>query len=205
MSGLIGRKIGMTSIFDEAGKQVACTVVEAGPCVVTQVKTEDTDGYDAIQLGFGDKKEKNTTKPLQGHFEKATTAPKAKLKEFRGDIGELKLGDVITLDIFEKGEKVTISGISKGKGFQGVVKRHGFAGVGQTTHGQKNRLRAPGGIGACSTPGRVMKGKKMAGRMGGDKVSKSKIQILSILPERNLLFVKGNIPGSNGSLIIIEK
>ncbi|MCO5248572.1 MAG: 50S ribosomal protein L3 [Chitinophagales bacterium] len=205
MKGLIGKKIGMTSIFDETGRQVACTVVEAGPCVVTQVKTLDTDGYDAVQLGFGEKKEKNTTQPLKGHFEKASTSPKRFLKEFRGNVENIKLGDTVTLDIFSNGDAVSISGTSKGKGFQGVVKRHGFGGVMQSTHGQKNRLRAPGSIGACSTPARVMKGMKMAGRMGNDKVKKTNIKILSVLPDRNLLFVKGNIPGSNGSFIIIEK
>lgn len=205
MSGLIGKKIGMTSIFDETGKQLACTVIEVGPCVVTQIKSVDTDGYDAVQIGYGEKKEKNTTKPLAGHFEKASTTPKKKLVEFRGPANELKLGDVITSEIINTGDKVTIVGQSKGKGFQGVVKRHNFAGVGGQTHGQHNRLRSPGSLGACSTPSRVMKGMKMGGRMGNDRVKQTNMKVLNVLHDKNLIFVKGCIPGHNGSLIIIEK
>lgn len=205
MSGLIGKKVGMTSIFDETGKQIACTVIEAGPCVITQIKTIATDGYDAVQLGYGEKKEKNTTKPLAGHFEKASTTPKKKLVEFRIPIAEAKLGDVITSEIISVGDKVSIVGQSKGKGFQGVVKRHGFAGVGGQTHGQHNRLRSPGSLGACSTPSRVMKGMKMGGRMGNDRVKQTNMKVLSVLHDKNLIFVKGCIPGHNGSLIIIEK
>lgn len=205
MSGLIGKKIGMTSIFDETGKQLACTVIEVGPCVVTQIKTVDTDGYDAVQIGYGEKKVKNTSKPLAGHFEKASTTPKKKLVEFRGPANDLKLGDVITSEIINTGDKLTIIGQSKGKGFQGVVKRHNFAGVGGQTHGQHNRLRSPGSLGACSTPSRVMKGMKMGGRMGNDRVKQTNMKVLNVLHDKNLIFVKGCIPGHNGSLIIIEK
>lgn len=205
MSGIIGKKIGMTSIFDEAGKQTVCTVIEVGPCVVTQLKTIDNDGYEAVQIGYGEKKEKNTTKPLLGHFEKASTTPKKKLVEFRGNEDGLKLGDIITSAIIEQGNKITITGQSKGKGFQGVVKRHGFAGVGESTHGQHNRLRAPGSLGACSTPSRVMKGMKMGGRMGNDRVKQKNMKVVSVLHDKNLIYVKGSIPGHNGSLIIIEK
>lgn len=205
MSGLIGKKVGMTSIFDETGKQIACTVIEVGPCVVTQIKTIETDGYEAVQLGYGEKKEKNTSKPLAGHFEKASTTPKKKLVEFRGAAADAKLGDVVTSEIINTGDKVTIIGQSKGKGFQGVVKRHGFAGVGGQTHGQHNRLRSPGSLGACSTPSRVMKGMRMGGRMGNDRVKQTNMKVLSVLHDKNLIFVKGAIPGHNGSLIIIEK
>lgn len=205
MSGLIGKKVGMTSIFDETGKQIACTVIEVGPCVVTQIKTVETDGYEAVQLGYGEKKEKNTSKPLAGHFEKASTTPKKKLVEFRGAAAEAKLGDVVTSEIINAGDKVTVIGQSKGKGFQGVVKRHHFAGVGGQTHGQHNRLRSPGSLGACSTPSRVMKGMKMGGRMGNDRVKQTNMKVLSVLHDKNLIFVKGAIPGHNGSLIIIEK
>ena len=205
MSGLIGKKIGMTSIFDETGKQLACTVIEVGPCVVTQVKTIETDGYEAVQIGYGEKKDKNTTKPLAGHFEKASTTPKKKLVEFRGATNDAKLGDVITSEIINTGDKITIVGQSKGKGFQGVVKRHNFAGVGGQTHGQHNRLRSPGSLGACSTPSRVMKGMKMGGRMGNDRVKQTNMKVLNVLHDKNLIFVKGCIPGHNGSLIIIEK
>ncbi|HUH74904.1 MAG TPA: 50S ribosomal protein L3 [Chitinophagales bacterium] len=204
MKGIIGKKVGMTSIFDETGKSLACTVIEVGPCVVTQVKTIENDGYEAVQLGFGEKKEKNTTKPLAGHFEKASTTPKRKLVEFRGAT-DLKLGDVVTSEIINTGDKVAVTGQSKGKGFQGVVKRHGFAGVGGQTHGQHNRLRSPGSLGAASTPSRVMKGMKMGGRMGNDRVKQSNMKVLSVLHDRNLIFVKGCVPGHNGSLIIIEK
>ncbi|PKP19421.1 MAG: 50S ribosomal protein L3 [Bacteroidetes bacterium HGW-Bacteroidetes-20] len=207
MSGLIGKKIGMTSIFDASGKIVPCTVVEAGPCVVTQVKTVATDGYDAIQLGFDEKKEKRTTKSLKGHFEKAGTTPKKVLKEFtRFEEDHRKaFGDVLDVTIFIEGEYVDVSGVSKGKGFQGVVKRHGFGGVGDATHGQHNRLRAPGSLGASSWPSRVMKGMRMAGRTGGDKVKMINLQIVKIVQEKNLLLIKGSVPGPNGSYLIIER
>ena len=205
MKGIIGKKVGMTSIFDETGKSLACTVIEVGPCVVTQVKTIENDGYEAVQLGFGEKKEKNTTKPLAGHFEKASTTPKKKLVEFRGADNDLKIGDIVTSEIINTGDKIAVIGTSKGKGFQGVVKRHGFAGVGGQTHGQHNRLRSPGSLGACSTPSRVMRGMKMGGRMGNDRVKQSNMKVLSVLHDKNLIFVKGCIPGHNGSLIIIEK
>ena len=194
----------MTSIFGEGGAIIACTVIQAGPCVVTQKKSKDKDGYDAVQLGYGDKKEKNTTKPMKKHFEKSGASPKAKLVEFRG-MDNLNVGDVVTSEILAEGEKVSITGTSKGKGFQGVVKRHGFGGVGGQTHGQHNRLRAPGSLGACSTPARVMKGMKMGGRMGNDQVKELSIKIVKTLPEENLIIVKGAIPGHNGSYVIIEK
>ena len=207
MSGLIGKKIGMTSIFDASGKIVPCTVVEAGPCVVTQVKTVASDGYDAIQLGFDEKKEKRTTKSLKGHFEKAGTTPKKILKEFtRFEEDHRKaFGDLLDVTIFIEGEYVDVSGVSKGKGFQGVVKRHGFRGVGDATHGQHNRLRAPGSLGASSWPSRVMKGMRMAGRTGGDKVKMINLQIVKIVQEKNLLLIKGSVPGPNGSYLIIER
>jgi large subunit ribosomal protein L3 len=204
MNGIIGKKIGMTGIFDEAGKYTACTVVEVGPCVVTQVKTKEKDGYDAVQLGYGDKKVKNTTKPMLGHFNAAGTEPKRKLVEFRGTFN-LNTGDIVTAENFKKGDKLKVIGESKGKGFQGVVKRHGFAGVGGQTHGQHNRLRAPGSLGACSTPSRVMKGMRMAGRTGGNRVKQVNMKVLDVMPEKNLLIIKGCIPGHNGSFIIIEK
>ena len=205
MSGLIGKKIGMTSIFDESGKNVPCTVIEAGPCVVTQVRTEEVDGYKAVQLGFDDKTEKNAVKAEQGHFKKAGSTVKKKVVEFQGYDKEYKIGDSIKVDHFEEGEFVDVSGISKGKGFQGVVKRHGFAGVGQATHGQHNRLRAPGSIGAASYPARVFKGMKMAGRMGGEKVKVLNLRVLKIMPEKNLLLVKGCVPGHKNSYVIIQK
>lgn len=205
MSGIIGKKIGMTSVFDETGKVIACTVIEAGPCVVTQVKTVENDGYQAVQVGYGEKKAKNTSKSMLGHFEKADTTPKHKLVEFRGQDENLKIGDIITSEIINTGDKLTIIGQSKGKGFQGVVKRHGFSGVGGQTHGQHNRLRAPGSLGACSTPSRVMKGMKMGGRMGNDRVKQKNMKVISVLHDRNLIYVKGCIPGHNGSFIIIEK
>ncbi|MEO1435288.1 MAG: 50S ribosomal protein L3 [Bacteroidota bacterium] len=206
MEGLIGKKIGMTSIFTEAGRNIACTVVETGPCVVTQVKTEDSDGYDALQLGFGEAKEKNTPKPMQGHFEKAKTTPKHKVAEFR-DFGlEKALGDTVTVDeVFEEGDVVAVTGKSKGKGFQGVVKRHGFAGVGDATHGQHNRQRAPGSIGAASYPAKVVKGLKMAGQTGNAKTTITNLRVLKVIPEKNLLLITGAIPGSKGSFVIIEK
>jgi large subunit ribosomal protein L3 len=204
MPGLIGKKIGMTSVYSAEGKNIPCTVLEAGPCVVTQVKKVDTDGYEAVQISFGEKREKNTPKALQGHFKKANTTPKRKVVEFQFD-EEKNLGDVITSDLFEEGEFVDVVGTSKGKGFQGVVKRHGFAGVGDATHGQHNRLRAPGSLGAGSTPSKVMKGMKMAGRMGGDRVTQQNLQIVKVYSEKNLIVVKGSIPGAKGSYVLIKK
>ena len=207
MSGLIGKKIGMTSIYDASGKAVPCTVLEAGPCVVTQVKTVEKDGYDAIQLAYDERKEKNTPKPLKGHFAKAGTTPKKILREFtRFEEGHKKhFGEVIDVTVFEEGEFVDVSGTSKGKGFQGVVKRHGFGGVGDSTHGQHNRLRAPGSMGASSYPSRVFPGMRMAGRTGGNKVKTLNLQILKIVKEKNLIVVKVSVPGANGSYIIIER
>ena len=205
MSGLIGRKIGMTSLFDENGKNIPCTVIEAGPCVVTQVRTVEVDGYSALQLGFDDKKAKSSNKSLDGHFKKAGTTAKKKVVEFQGFEGEYKLGDSISVSHFEEGEFVDVSGVSKGKGFQGVVKRHGFAGVGQATHGQHNRLRAPGSIGAASYPARVFKGMRMAGRMGGDKVKVQNLRVLKVVAEKNLLVVKGAIPGHKNAFVTIQK
>ena len=205
MSGLIGKKIGMTSIFDESGKNIPCTVIEAGPCVVTQVRTDEVDGYSAIQLGFDDKTEKSTTKAAKGHAKKAGTAVKTKVVEFQGFDQDLKLGDTVSVDHFEEGEFVDVSGISKGKGFQGVVKRHGFAGVGQATHGQHNRLRAPGSIGAASYPARVFKGMRMAGQTGNSKVTVQNLKVLKVVPEKNLLVLKGAIPGHKNSFIVIRK
>ncbi|WP_372639512.1 50S ribosomal protein L3 [Ancylomarina sp.] len=205
MPGLIGKKIGMTSVYSAEGKCIPCTVIEAGPCVVTQVKTLESDGYAALQLAFEEKKEKRTTKALDGHFKKANTTPKKKLVEFSNFDKEYALGDAITVDIFADTVYVDVAGVSKGKGFQGVVKRHGFAGVGGATHGQHNRLRAPGSIGAASYPARVFKGMRMAGRMGGDTVKVQNLQVLKVIPENNLLLVKGSLPGSKGSYVIIEK
>lgn len=204
MPGIIGRKIGMTSIYSAEGKATPCTVIEAGPCVVTQVKTQDRDGYEAVQLGFGERKERNTPNALKGHFKKANTTPKSKLVEFKGFDG-LSLGDVVDVQIFEEGEYVGVAGTSKGKGFQGVVKRHNFGGVGQSTHGQHNRLRAPGSIGACSYPARVFKGMRMAGQMGNKRVKMENLQVLKVLTERNMIVVKGSIPGPKGSTVTIEK
>lgn len=207
MSGLIGKKIGMTSIFDAAGKNLPCTVIQAGPCVVTQVKTKEKDGYDAIQLAFDEKKEKNTSNALKGHFNKAKTTPKRVIQEFtRFEEGSRKsFGEVIDVNVFIEGEYIDVSGISKGKGFQGVVKRHGFAGVGDSTHGQHNRLRAPGSLGASSWPSRVMKGMRMAGRTGGRKVKMINLQIVKIFPEKNVVLVKGSVPGHNGSYLKVER
>jgi large subunit ribosomal protein L3 len=207
MNGIIGKKIGMTSIFDDAGRNIACTVVEAGPCVVTQVKDEESDGYYSVQLGYGAAKVKNTTRPMMGHFDKAKTAPKRKLVEFRDfDAAGKALGDVVKVDdIFADGDAVNAVGTSKGKGFQGVVKRHGFHGVGGQTHGQHNRLRAPGSIGAASYPARVFKGMRMAGRMGTDRVKIQNLKVVKVYPEQNILLIKGAIPGHNGSFVIIEK
>lgn len=204
MPGLLGKKIGMTSVFSE-GKNIPCTVIEVGPCVVTQVKTVETDGYQAVQVGFMDKKEKHTTKPEAGHFKKAGVTPKRHLAEFKGFETEYKLGDEIDVNLFADAAYVTVVGTSKGKGFQGVVKRHGFGGVGQTTHGQHNRLRAPGSIGACSYPARVFKGTRMAGQMGNQRVTVQNLQVLKVMPEHNLLVIKGSVPGCKGSIVIIEK
>jgi len=224
MNGLIGKKIGMTSIFNEAGQNIACTVIEAGPCVITQVKTEDTDGYEALQLGYGDVKAKNTTQPMQGHFDKAGTAPKRKVVEFRDfDLDELVApaaeneeaeaaieakaqGSLLNVnEVFAEGDIVNVVGTSKGKGFQGVVKRHGFRGVNDATHGQHNRQRAPGSIGAASYPAKVMKGMRMGGRMGGDRIKMRNLEVLKIFADKNLILVKGAVPGHKGSYVIIEK
>jgi large subunit ribosomal protein L3 len=205
MSGLIGRKIGMTSIFDENGKNIPCTVIEAGPCVVTQVRTIEVDGYEALQLGFDDKTEKHATKADLGHFKKAGTSAKKKVVEFQSFEGEFKLGDNITVELFNEGEFVDVQGVSKGKGFQGVVKRHGFGGVGQATHGQHNRLRAPGSVGASSYSSRVFKGMRMAGRMGGENVKVQNLRVLKVMADKNLLLVKGCVPGHNNSYVIIQK
>ncbi len=203
MSGLIGKKIGMTSIFDESGKNIPCTVIQAGPCIITQVRTKEVDGYEALQLGFDDKKTAN--KAATGHAKKAGGAVKRSVVEFQGFEGEHKLGDTITVEHFTEGEFVDVSGTSKGKGFQGVVKRHGFAGVGQATHGQHNRLRAPGSIGAASYPARVFKGMRMAGRMGGEKVKVENLRVLKVVADKNLLVVKGAVPGHKNSYVIIQK
>lgn len=206
MSGLIGKKIGMTTIYGSDGKNIPCTLVETGPCVVTQVKTEETDGYTAVQLGFGDKKEKNTSKSLLGHFKKVGTTPKRKLVEFKYFEKPLEAGQIVTLaDVFTEGEFVEVVGTSKGKGFQGVVKRHGFSGVGGQTHGQHNRARHPGSIGACSFPSRVFKGMRMAGRTGGNRVKVQNLRIVKMYPEKNLVLVSGGIPGPKNSFVIIEK
>ena len=205
MSGFIGKKIGMTSIFDENGKNMPCTVIEVGPCVVTQVRTEEVDGYNAIQLGFDDKTEKNATKAEIGHAKKAGTSVKRKVAEFQGFDEEYKLGDTITVEHFAEGEFVDVAATSKGKGFQGVVKRHGFAGVGQATHGQHNRLRAPGSIGAASYPARVFKGMKMAGRMGGETVKVQNLRVLKVVAEKNLLVIKGCVPGHKNAYVTIQK
>ena len=205
MPGLLGRKIGMTSVFSAEGKNIPCTVIEAGPCVVTQVKTVENDGYDAIQLGFEDKKDKHTPNAEKGHFKKAGVSPKRHLAEFKGFGNEYKAGSEIKVDLFNDTVYVDVIGTSKGKGFQGVVKRHGFAGVGQSTHGQHNRLRAPGSIGACSYPAKVFKGTRMAGQMGNERVTVQNLQVIKVIPEHNLLLIKGSIPGSKGSIVAIEK
>jgi len=205
MSGLIGKKIGMTSLYDEGGKNLACTVIEAGPCIVTQLKNDEKDGYSSVQLGFNDKKETRLNKSEKGHAKKANTDPKSKLVEFKGFEEELKIGDTINVSHFVEGEFVDVSGISKGKGFQGVVKRHGFAGVGQSTHGQHNRLRAPGSIGAASYPARVFKGMRMAGQTGNSKVTVQNLKVLKVVPEKNLLVLKGAVPGHKNSFVIIRK
>ena len=195
----------MTSVFSADGRNVPCTVIEVGPCVVTQVKTEETDGYAALQLGFEEQKEKHLTQPELGHFRKAGVAPKRHLAEFKGFGSEYKLGDTIGADLFSEADFVDVVGTSKGKGFQGVVKRHGFGGVGQSTHGQHNRLRAPGSVGACSYPAKVFKGMRMAGQMGNEKVTIQNLRVVKVLPEHNVLIIKGSIPGSKGSIVLIEK
>ncbi len=205
MSGIIGKKVGMTSLFNADGKNIPCTVIEAGPCVVTQVRTVEKDGYEAIQLAYDEKKEKNTSKPMKGHFAKAGTTPKRKLVEFKHFVETKVVGDVLNVDLFNEGDLIDIVGTSKGKGFQGVVKRHGFAGVGGQTHGQHNRLRAPGSLGASSWPSRVFKGMRMAGRMGGDRVKIQNLEILRVYPDKNLLVVSGSVPGAKGSYVILEK
>jgi large subunit ribosomal protein L3 len=207
MSGIIGKKIGMTSIFDANGKNLACTVIEAGPCVVTQVRTKELDGYEAIQMAFDDKSEKHSTKAEIGHFKKAGVTPKRVVMEFtRFEEGHQKtFGDILKVDIFEEGEFIDVVGITKGKGFQGVIRRHGFSGVGGATHGQHNRLRAPGSVGASSYPSKVFKGMRMAGRMGNDRVKMINLQILKIVPEKNLIVVKGSVPGPSGSYVIVER
>ena len=205
MLGIIGKKVGMTSVFSEAGKNIPCTVIEAGPCVVTQVRSEETDGYTATQIAFDDLSEKNTNKSTAGHFKKSGANAKRKVIEFREWDGEHNVGDTICVDILTEGEFVDVVGTSKGKGFQGVVKRHGFHGVGDATHGQHNRLRAPGSIGACSTPSRVFKGMRMAGRMGGQRVKMINLEIIKVLADKNVVLVKGAVPGPKGSYVIIEK
>ena len=205
MAGLIGKKIGMTSVFSVEGKNIPCTVIEAGPCTVTQIRTLQTDGYEAVQLGFIEKKEKHATKAEIGHYKKAGTTPKRKVVEFEGFGSDVKLGDVITVDLLEAGSFIDITGISKGRGFQGVVRRHGFAGVGQSTHGQHNRLRAPGSVGASSYPSRVFPGMRMAGRDGGKTITVQNLQVLKVIPENNLLIVKGSVPGAKDSYLIILK
>ena len=205
MSGLIGKKIGMTSLYDEGGKNLACTVIEAGPCVVTQLKNDEKDGYRSVQLGFFDKKETRLNNAEKGHAKKANTEPKSKVVEFKGFEEELNVGDTVNVNHFVEGEFVDVSGISKGKGFQGVVKRHGFAGVGQSTHGQHNRLRAPGSIGAASYPARVFKGMRMAGQTGNSKVTVQNLKVLKVVPEKNLLVLKGAVPGHKNSYVIIRK
>jgi large subunit ribosomal protein L3 len=205
MSGIIGKKVGMTSIFDADGKNIPCTVIEAGPCVVTQIRTKETDGYDAIQLAFDEKKEKHTTAALKGHFAKAKTTPKRKMVEFKEFTQQFSLGDTVKADSFAEGDFCDVIGISKGKGFMGVVKRHGFSGVGGTTHGQHNRLRAPGSMGASSWPSRVFPGMRMAGRMGYDRVKVQNLQVVKVIPEQNLILIKGAVPGHKGTYITIEK
>ena len=205
MPGLIGKKIGMTSVFSADGKNVPCTVIEAGPCVVTQIKTLENDGYEAVQVGFSEKKEKATNKPEKSHFAKANVTPQRHLVEFKGLGNDVKLGDVFTVDMFNGTEWADVIGTSKGKGFQGVVKRHNFGGVGQSTHGQHNRLRAPGSVGACSYPAKVFKGMRMGGRMGGNRVTVQNLEVLKVIPENNLILVKGSVPGAKGSIVIVNK
>ena len=205
MPGLLGKKIGMTSVFSADGKNVPCTVIEVGPCVVTQIKTVEKDGYEAVQVGFQERKEKHTNKPLEGHFKKAGVTPKRHLAEFKSFENTPALGDTLTVEMFQEGGFVDVVGTSNGKGFQGVVKRHGFGGVGHATPGQHNRLRAPGSIGACSYPAKVFKGLRMAGQMGNDRVTVQNLQVIKVLPEHNLLMIKGSIPGAKGSIVLVEK
>ena len=205
MKGIIGKKIGMTSIFGEDGKQIACTIIEAAPNTVTQVKTPEIDGYSAVQLAFGDKKEKHSTKSEISHYAKAQTAPKRFVKEFRNYSIEKALGETISLDIFSEGDTVEVVGTTKGKGFQGVVKRHGFSGVGEASHGQHDRSRAPGSIGGSSYPARVFKGMRMAGRMGSDRVKTKGLKVLKLFPEKNYILVSGSVPGHNGAIVLIQK
>ena len=207
MRGILGKKIGMTSVFDTEGKLIPCTVVEAGPCTILQKRTEERDGYEAVQLGFGERSEKNVTKPEMGHFNAYNAAPVYHVREFKGfDVEELNSGDKLTVDmIFQEGEKVTVSGTSKGKGFQGVMRRHNFGGVGGATHGQHNRLRAPGSIGQSSYPSRVFKGMRMAGRMGGDRITTKNLQVVKVIPESNIILIKGAVPGTKNSLLEIHK
>jgi large subunit ribosomal protein L3 len=207
MSGLIGKKVGMTSIYDDNGKNIPCTVIQAGPCIVTQVRTKDTDGYEAIQLAFDDQKENKTTKAMKGHYIKAKTTPKKIIREFtRFEAGHQKtFGDVITVDVFIEGEFIDVVGYTKGKGFQGVVRRYGFKGVGEASHGQSNRLRAPGSVGASSYPSRVFKGTRMAGQVGNSRVKMINLQIMKLIPDKNIVIVKGSVPGPNGSYLILER
>lgn len=206
MNGLIGKKIGMTSIYDNNGKNVACTIIEAGPCVVTQVRTEDNDGYSALQLAYGERKVKNTPAGLRGHFEKASTAPKSRVLEFRNSSLSKNLGDTVSVaDVFQEGDSVSVVGTSKGKGFQGVVKRHGFGGVMEQTHGQHNRLRAPGSLGNSSFAAKVMKGMRMAGQTGNAQVKVRRLKVLKVFPDQNLLLIKGAVPGHKGAIVVIEK
>jgi large subunit ribosomal protein L3 len=205
MKGIIGKKIGMTSIFDPGGRQTACTIIEAGPCVVTQVKTKETDGYTALQLAFGDKNDKHSNKAEKNHYSKASTAPKKFVKEFRDFAIEKNIGETVTVDIFAEGDKVEVVGTSKGKGFQGVVKRHGFSGVGGASHGQHDRSRAPGSLGNSSDASRVMKGMRMAGRTGGDRVKLKGLKVLKVFPDKNYILISGAVPGHNGSIVLIQK
>jgi large subunit ribosomal protein L3 len=203
MPGLLGKKIGMTSVFSTEGKNIPCTIIEAGPCVVTQVKTDETDGYNSVQIAFGDKKEKNTSAAMMGHFKKANTSPKRHIVEVKG-LDDRKVGDEVTVDVFSEGQWVDVTATSKGKGFQGVVKRHGFSGVGDATHGQHNRLRAPGSIGAGSDPSRVFKGTRMAGQMGNEKVTVQNLKVVKVYNDKNLIVIKGSVPGANGSMVLIN-
>ena len=205
MKGIIGKKVGMTSIFDPSGKQTACTIIEAGPCVVTQVRTKENDGYEALQLSFGDKNDKHSTLAEKNHFAKASTSPKKFSKEFRNTSLEKNIGETVTVDIFTEGDKVEVIGTTKGKGFQGVVKRHGFHGVGQQSHGQHDRQRAPGSLGNSSDASRVMKGMKMGGRMGTDRVKMKGLKVVKIFAEKNYILVSGSVPGHNGSIVLIQK
>ena len=205
MKGIIGKKIGMTSVFAQDGKQTACTIIEAGPCTITQIKTLDSDGYAAVQLAFGEKNEKHSTKSEISHFAKSNSTPKRFVKEFRDYSIDKALGEIVSVDIFAEGDKVEIVGTTKGKGFQGVVKRHGFAGVGQQSHGQHDRQRAPGSIGNSSDASRVFKGVRMAGRMGTDRVKMKGLKVVKIFPEKNYILVTGSVPGHNGSIVLIQK